>query len=169
MFEASATHVNHPLFKHDHEDSGGPGMIFEGKYELKTPRERLWEFINDPAKISKCLPDLKSLNVESAEKFLATIPVGVGFIKADFKFKIEIIDKQPISSVRVKAVGTGSGSSITIDTLIELNEIPEGSELKYTSETKVGGMIASLGQRLIRDAAEKIIVGVFTCVKQQVE
>jgi hypothetical protein len=144
-------------------------MIFEGKYELITPRERLWEFINDPAKIGKCLPDLKSLNVESADKFLATIPVGVGFIKADFKFKIEIIDKQPISSVRVKAVGAGSGSSITIDTMIELNEIPDGSELKYTSEAKVGGMIASLGQRLIRDTADKIIAGVFTCVKQQVE
>jgi len=144
-------------------------MIFEGRYELKTPREKLWEFINDPAKIGKCLPDIKSLNVESADKFLATIPVGVGFIKADFKFKIEIIDKQPINSVRVKAVGAGSGSSITIDTKIKLNEISGGTELTYTSETKVGGMIASLGQRLIRDTADKIIAGVFTCVKQQVE
>jgi len=144
-------------------------MIFEGRYELKTLREKLWQFINDPAKISKCLPGLKSLNVETADKFLATIPVGVGFIKADFKFKIEIIDKQPVSNVRIKAVGAASGSSIIIDTMVELNEIPEGTELKYTSEAKVGGMIASLGQRLIRDTADKIIAGVFTCVKQQVE
>ncbi len=169
MFEVSATHVNHTLFKFGHESISDPGMIFEGIYELKTPRKKLWEFINDPAKIGKCMPEIKSLNVESADKFLATIPVGVGFIKADFKFKIEIIDKQPINSVRVKAVGAGSGSSITIDTKIELNEISGGTELTYTSETKVGGMIASLGQRLIRDTADKIIAGVFTCVKQQVE
>jgi len=144
-------------------------MIFEGRHQLNTPREKLWEFIIDPAKIGKCLPDLKSLNIESSDKFLATIPVGVGFIKADFKFKIEITDKQPISKVSVKAVGAGSGSSITIDTTIELNEIPDGTELKYTSEAKVGGMMASLGQRLIRDTADKIIAGVFACVKEQIE
>jgi len=144
-------------------------MLFQGKYDLRTPREKLWKFINDPAKIGNCLPDLKNLQIESADRFLATVSVGVGPIKSDFKFRIEIVERQPISRVRLKAVGNGTGSSITIDTIVELAELQGGTALSYVSEAIIGGMIASLGQRLIRETADKTISRVFTCVKQQLE
>jgi hypothetical protein len=143
-------------------------MILEGKYELKTSRENLWEFIIDPAKIGKCLPDLKSLEVESEDKFVAVTRVGVGPIRADFKFRIEIVGKEPPSRVRLKAVGSGSGRSINLDIAIEIKEISSGSELSYKSDVKVAGMMTGLGQRLIKDTADKTVAGVFECVKKQV-
>jgi carbon monoxide dehydrogenase subunit G len=144
-------------------------MIFEGRYELKTPREQVWRFIIDPAKISKCLPELKSLDIESEDRFLAVVRVGVGFIRTDFKFRIEILEKNPISSVQLKAVGAGSGSSVAVHMMIELKETPEGTELFYSSDVTIGGTIASLGQRVINDAAEKTVASVFECIRQQVE
>jgi carbon monoxide dehydrogenase subunit G len=144
-------------------------MIFEGKYELRSSRERLWEFLNDPTKISRCLPDLKALEVESEDKFNAVIHVGVGFIRTDFKFKIEILERNPVTHLRLKAVGGGSGSSITIDLGIELNEFSGGSELFYRSDIKVGGIVASLGQRVINDTAGKTLAEVFECIRRQVE
>jgi carbon monoxide dehydrogenase subunit G len=144
-------------------------MILQGTYEFRTPKERLWEFIIDPAKIGRCLPDLKSLEVESEEVFVARIRVGVGLIKADFKFRIEIIGKEEPSRVRLKAVGTGSGNSINLDVAIELKEIPGGSELLHRTDVKVGGMMAGLGQRVIRDTADKTVAGVFERVKKHVE
>ena len=129
----------------------------------------MWAFINNPTKIGQCLPGAKGLTVEDENRFAVSVPVGVGFIKTDFKFKIEILEKSPISRVRLRAVGSGSGSSVTIDTLVELKDIPDGTELAYSSDAKVAGMMASLGQRLIKDTADKTVSGVFTCVKQQVE
>ena len=140
-------------------------MILEGKYSIETSREKLWMFIIDPNKIGKCLPDLKNLSVESENKFTAVIAVGVGFMKADFKFKIEIVGKEPASRVQLRAVGTGSGSSINLDLAIELKEIPEGSELDYRADVKVSGMIASLGQLVIKDTAEKTVKGIFDCIR----
>jgi carbon monoxide dehydrogenase subunit G len=151
------------------KSSSVPEMIFQGKYELKTSKEKVWTFIIDPAKISKCLPDLKSLQVEGEDRFVAVVRVGVGLIRADFKFRIEIVGKSPISSVQLKAVGAGSGSSVVIDTVIELKETPEGTELFYSSDAKIGGMVVSLGQRVIKDAAEKTVAGIFECIKQQLE
>jgi len=132
-----------------------------------TPKEKLWEFIVDPGKIGKCLPDLKTLQVESADKFVAIIRVGVGPIRTDFKFRIEIIGKEPVNRVRLRAVGSGSGSSITLDTTIDLEEIPDGSQLVYRSDVKVAGVMASLGQRLIKETADKTISGIFECIKNQ--
>ena len=144
-------------------------MILEGTYELKAPREKLWEFIIDPAKIGKCLPDLKTLEVESQDKFAAVIRVGVGPIRADFKFRIEILGKEPVSHVQLKAVGSGSGSNIVIDMAIDLKEAPGGSQLVYRADVKVGGMMASLGQRVMNDTANRTVVSVFDCIKKQVE
>ena len=136
---------------------------------MKASRLKLWEFIIDPTKIGKCLPDLKTLKVEDEDKFAATIRAGVGAMKADFKFRIEILGKEPIDRVQIRAVGSGSGTSITIDTTIELKDVPVGSELNYRSEVKIAGTIAALGQRVIKDAAEKTVAGVFECIKQQVK
>jgi carbon monoxide dehydrogenase subunit G len=143
-------------------------MIIEGSREFTAPRERLWEFIVNPAAIGRCLPDLKSLDIETENKSSAVIRVGVGPIRSDFKFKIEIVEKQPISRVRLKAVGNGSGGSINLDTEIELRETTSGSAISYKSDVKVGGMMAGLGQRLIDDTAEKTMAAVFECIKKQV-
>jgi carbon monoxide dehydrogenase subunit G len=144
-------------------------MIFQRKYALKASRENVWMFITDPAKISKCLPELKSLEVEDEDRFVAVVRVGVGLIKTDFKLRIETVEKTPISSVKLKAVGAGSGSSVVIDTVIELKEIHDGTELFYSSDVKIGGIVVGLGQRVFKDAAEKTVAGIFECIKQQVE
>jgi len=144
-------------------------MIFEGKYAIKASREKVWAFIVNPAQISKCLPDVKSLEVEGEDRFVAVVRVGVGLIRTDFKFRIEIVSKSPMGSVQLKAVGTDSGSSVLIDTRIELKEIAEGTELIYSSDAKIGGMMASLGQRIIKDAVEHTVTSIFECVKQQLK
>ncbi|MGA3296938.1 MAG: carbon monoxide dehydrogenase subunit G [Candidatus Bathyarchaeia archaeon] len=142
-------------------------MIFEGTYQLNAPREKVWEFVTNPDKIGKCLPDLKTLEVESEDRFSAVIRVGVGLIKADFKFKIEITGKEPPNRVQLKAIGTGSRSSINIDLVIELKEISGGSELYYRSDVKISGMMVSLGQRVIDDTADKTVASIFETIKKQ--
>jgi carbon monoxide dehydrogenase subunit G len=151
------------------DNGSAPELIFEGKYALKTAREKVWRFIIDPAEISKCLPELKSFDVEGEDRFLAVVRVGVGLIRTDFKFRIEIVEKSPISSVQLKAVGAGSGSSVAVHMRIELKETPEGTELFYVSDVTISGMIVGLGQRVIKDAAEKTVAGIFECIRRQVE
>ena len=109
------------------------------------------------------------MQVEGEDRFVAVVRVGVGLIRTDFRLRIETVEKTPISSVKLKAVGAGSGSSVVIDTVIELKEIPDGTELFYSSDVKIGGMMVGLGQRVFKDAAEKTVAGIFECIKQQVE
>jgi len=144
-------------------------MIIEGSYELKASPDRTWEYIIDPAKIGKCLPDLKSLNVESENKFTAVIRVGVGPIRSEFKFRIEITGKEPPHRVQLKAVGSGSGSNVNIDVAIDIKEVLGGCQLVYKADVKIGGMMAGLGQRVIMDAASKTVASVFSCIKREIE
>ena len=145
------------------------GMILEGSYELNATPDTVWEFIIDPARISKCFPDLKTVAIENESKFTAVVRAGVGPIRTDFKFRIEITGKEPPRRVQLKAAGYASGSTINLDVAVEINQVPGGSQLVYKSDVKVGGMMAGLGQRVITDAASKTVASVFSCVKKQVE
>ena len=145
------------------------GMNFEGTFEVKAPRDKVWDFLIDPNKIGKCLPDLKSLQVEADNKFTAIARVGIGFMKGDFKFQLAIVEQIPPSHARLKGTGTGVGSSMNMDASIDLADSETGTKLTYKADVKIGGTLASVGQRVISGTVEKTVSEVFNCVKRQVE
>jgi len=145
------------------------GLNFDGAYQINAPREKVWEFIIDPNKIGKCLPDLKTLEVGPDNTFTAVARVGIGFMKGDFKFHLAILDQTPPSHARLKGTGSGAGSSVNMNASIDLAEADGGTKLTYRAEAQIGGTLASVGQRVIGGTVEKTITQVFDCVKMQLE
>jgi len=144
-------------------------LNFEGTYQIDAPREKIWDFIIDPNKIGKCLPDLKSLEVGADNKFTAIARVGIGMMKGDFKFQFTIAEQTPPSHARLKGNGTGLGSSVNMDVLIDLTQADGGTKLAYKADVQIGGTLASVGQRVIGGTSEKTIAAVFNCIKRQLE
>ena len=144
-------------------------MNFEGTFDVNAPRDKVWDFVIDPNKIGKCLPDLKSLHVESEDKFSAVARVGIGFMKGDFRFELAIVEKSPPSHARLKGTGSGVGSSLDMDTSIDLAEAGSGTKLTYVADVKIGGTLSGVGERIIGGTAQKNISGIFNCVKKQLE
>jgi hypothetical protein len=144
-------------------------MNFTGTYQIKAPREKVFDFITDPNKIGKCFPDLKSLQMDGEDKFTAVVKVGVGFIRGDFKFRIAVVEKQPPERVRLKGNGSGAGSSVDLNTVIELAQVPEGTKLSYTADVKLGGVIVGLAQRVLGSTTEKTVNNLFDNVRKALE
>ncbi len=144
-------------------------MNFEGSYDIKALRNEVWDFVIDPNKIGKCLPDMKSLEVQGDDKFSAVVRVGIGPIKSDFRFRLEIVEKTAPARARLRGTGTGSGSSVDLDTSIDLTEIAGRTRLAYKADVKVGGVMAGLGQRMMGSATEKTVGEVFECVRRELE
>jgi len=144
-------------------------MILEGSYQVKAAREKVWDFIIDPNKMGKCFPDLKGLQVQDENKFTAIVRVGLGFVKGDFKFQITALDRKPPTHARLKGMGVGVGSSVAMDTSIDLGQVEGGTMLTYKADVQIGGTLASVGQRVIGSTVEKTIAEIFACVGRQVE
>ncbi len=144
-------------------------MKFEGSYTINAPRQKVWEFLIDPNAIAKCLPDLQRLDIEGPDKFSALVKVGVGFIKGDFKMRLQITEKQPPSHATMTITGSGASSSVDVLTTIDLADKGPATELKWTADVKVGGLMAGLGQRMMGSATEKTVSDMFECVKKQLE
>ncbi|MDA4127722.1 MAG: carbon monoxide dehydrogenase subunit G [Thaumarchaeota archaeon] len=144
-------------------------MHFEGEFSVKAPRKAVFEFLTDPKRISACMPDLQSLEVKSPDDFTAVIKAGISFIKGDFKMHFTTVEKQPPSHAKLLARGSGMGSTIDLETTMDLAEADGKTNMKWLAEARVGGRIASVGQRLLSGQAEKTIKQLFGCLQGQLE
>jgi carbon monoxide dehydrogenase subunit G len=144
-------------------------MHFEGTFSVKAPRKAVFDYLMDPRRISTCLPDLQRLDVKSDNEYTAFVKAGVSFIKGDFTMNFKVAEKTPPSHAKLVAQGTGIGSTIDLETVMDLSESGGSTTMRWQAEAKVGGRIASVGQRLINGQAEKIIKQLFDCLKGKLE
>jgi len=145
-------------------------LHFEGTFDVKAQRDKVYSMILDPNQISQCMPDLQKLDVKSPDDFTAVVKAGVSFIKGDFNLHFLVVEKTPTTHAKMTAHGTGIGSTVDMEMCIDLADVPAGgTSMKWSAEAKIGGRIASVGQRLIQSQAEKIIKSLFDCLQGKLE
>jgi uncharacterized protein len=75
--------------------------------------------------------------------------IGVGGVKGTFEGKVRISDKKEPDSYRMLVEGSGGPGFIRGEAVITLTDGGGGTRVSYTSDVQVGGLIASVGQRML--------------------
>lgn len=146
------------------------GLHFEGAVAIKAPRTSVWSFLVDPRAISRCLPDVQSLDVREDGTFRATVRVGVSFIRGNFAFDVAMADLDAPNHARITGRGGGLGSAVDVDSTIDLVGGQDGTTtLNWKADVVVSGTIASVGARLLSSTVEKRTGELFECLKAQLE
>ena len=140
---------------------------FKGSEVVMAQRQAVWDFITDPQKVGGCVPGLKSMQVIDADHFDAEVKVGIGILKGTMKVKYEVTSKDPPSKITMKMDGSGLGSKALINAVVELKEVPQGTQLDWTADVTVSGTIASLGARYLNDVAYKTVSEMFSCIREK--
>ena len=145
-------------------------MKMSGEERIPAPRQRVWEALNDPDVLQKCIPGCESLEKRDDRHMAATVKVKMGPVKASFDGEVELanIDAPQRYTIRGEGKGgvAGHASGGADVTLAE-----EGDEtlLTYDVDAKVGGKIAQLGSRLIDSTAKKLAGQFFGNLRQHFE
>lgn len=132
-------------------------MKFEGKYTFKAPREKVWQVLLDPKILAQCMPGCEDLKEIGPDQYEANVKVGIAAVKGTYKAKISIKDKQPPSHYVLSGQGSGGPGFMQGDVVIDLEEKGGETQLKYSTNAKVGGLIAGVGQRMIGGIAKMMI------------
>lgn len=124
-------------------------MKLEGSHVFDAPRERVWEILNDKDALQRHIPGCDSLELVGDDEFQAVMTVGVARIKGRYDAKFKITDKQAPVGYTLKIEGTGKPGFVKGEGRVTLVELDGKTELQYSGELQIGGVIASIGQRLI--------------------
>lgn len=145
-------------------------MKVSGTVLLPGTPQQVWELLNDPARLAKLLPGCERLDPHGPDRYKAIIKFGLAAISGTYSGTIALTDKNPPQSLRLRIEGRGlpgfvNGQGELVLTAKQAQ--PPQTEITYTGDAQVGGMIASVGQRMIEATAKKIIQQFFESAAKQ--
>lgn len=138
-------------------------MQQSGEYTVAGAREDVWQALNDPAVLKRCIDGCRSMTPTGDGEFDAVVGAKVGPVKATFTAAIALTDVVPPESYRLEvgvkggAAGFAKGSAAV--TLVE--SAPGKTTLQYQIEGSIGGKLAQIGSRLVDAAARKMAARFF--------
>ena len=123
---------------------------------LPAPRDRVFAALVDPDVLRRAIPGCETLTATAADEYAATLKVGVAGLKGSYTGKAAVRAKQPPDSLTLTFEGKGAPGFVRGSAALRLST--EGDATRVTSEADVmcGGLIASVGSRLIEAAAKKL-------------
>ncbi len=132
-------------------------MKLEGEYTFQAPRGIVWKTVLDPDVLTNILPGCEDFHQVAENQFEGVLVMKVGPVKGKFKGKVELSDLQEPSSYNLRISGKGAPGFVDGMGVLTLREDgPQATILGYEIDAKVGGRIASVGQRLLDCSTQAI-------------
>ena len=142
-------------------------MKLSGTATLPANREQVWELLTDPDRLAKCLPGAQSLVPDGPDRYKVAMKFGIAAFSGNFQGSVELADKKPPESLKMRVEGRGAPGFMKGEGTISLHGKGSETVVMYEGEAHVGGVIASVGQRMIEVAAKKIVAQFFDAAARE--
>lgn len=138
-------------------------MDIQGEKILQADRASVWRALNDPKVLQRCLAGCDSFEPDGENRYRVAMAATVGPVRARFTGKLELRDVNPPTSYALSFEGSGGVAGFGKGTAaVVLDDVPEGTRLRYTAQAQVGGRLAQVGARLIDGVTKRMADDFFT-------
>jgi uncharacterized protein len=129
-----------------------------GTYTLDASREEVWAALNDIDVLARVVPGCERLEQHGEHEFEGMVKIGIQAIRGTYGGRIRFEDVQPPHHYKLVANGKSANGVVDGSGTVDLEELPDGKTLlKYGGDAQIGGVLASVGQRLIEGASRQLI------------
>lgn len=141
-------------------------MRLEGEFTVQADQERAYQFLVDPEKITRSMPDVQEVEIEDENNFTVKAKVGISHIRGTMVMKLKIVEKKAPVSAKVVGQGSGMASVVDMTTIFTLEKTEEGeTRITWSGEMNIGGKLASFGagglmERVAKKNLEKFVTGI---------
>jgi uncharacterized protein len=137
-------------------------MKMSGEEMIAAPREAVWRALNDTDVLKACIPGCQSITRHSPTRMEAKVVVKLGPVKASFSGVVDLSNMDPPKGYRISGKGQGGLAGFASGGAdVKLEEVSDGTLLKYDVDAQVGGKMAMLGARLIDSTAQSLATQFF--------
>ena len=132
-------------------------MKIAGCHSLPVEAERAYTMLQDPEVLAKAMPGCDQLTRIGPDEYEMKMKMAISSIQGLFAGKVKIDQQNPPHSFRLAVEGRGKVGFMNGSGMIQLTPHEGSTEVAYHGEVQVGGMIASVGQRLVETTAKFVI------------
>lgn len=134
-------------------------MKFQGNLLIARPVEKVWEFLWDIEKLSRCIPGCEAVKtIKEREKYELSVKDSVGPITVQFELLADVKKLEPLKRIEVAMEGKDFKASGVRQTMA-LALSPKGNDTQVDFETDVNvfGRLGTLGYPFVKKKAEAVI------------
>lgn len=142
-------------------------MKIEGTQKIPAPRERVFDALIDPAVLQKCIPGCEQMEKTGENQYSAKLSAGVGPVKGVFAATISLEDLRRPEHYRLVMEGKGQPGFVKGAGELEFLDDGGATSLRYSGDISVGGLLASVGQRMIQGAANLMAGKFFAALENE--
>ncbi len=143
-------------------------MRFSATYTFTAPRDKVFALLTDPAVLQRCIEGCEKMVRTSEDNYDAHLKIGIAGLKGNYVGKVQLKDKQVPESYTLLIEGKGGPGFVKATARLQLQQKGSETELHCDSEAQVGGMIASIGSRLVEAIAKKMMDSFFKKFAEEV-
>jgi len=118
---------------------------------------QVWSLLTDAQRLARLLPGCERLDPDGPNRYKAAVKFGVAAISGKYSGSLEFLQLKPPHSLTMQLDGRGLPGFVQGQARIDLLRKGSGTELRYSGEAQIGGLIATVGQRLLEATARKIV------------
>jgi len=125
-----------------------------GERRFQATRERVFRALTDPYELSELMPGVQRVDVENEDEWIAVVkpPFGRGL---NLKLDMHITDRRPPEHARLTAWGKSFGARISIETEFELAEDADGTDMVWSADVGLAGLLGGLGGKALEPVAQQ--------------
>ncbi len=142
-------------------------MKLQGSYTLPAKREVVWQLLNEPKQLAACLPGCEQIEAVGSDHYQVKLKLGFAAISGSYSGSVRLSDKKPPESFRMNVEGRGTAGFVQGEAKIELVDDGDQTVVRYSGVASVGGLVASVGNRMMELAARRILEQFFANVASQ--
>ena len=137
-------------------------MELKDEIIINATQSVVYAALNDPEILKQCIPGCDELIKHSNTELEAKVVLKVGPVKAKFNGNVTLSPDAPPERFSLSGTGNGGAAGYAKGgAVVEWEEHPEGTLLRYTATADIGGKLAQLGSRLIQGTAKKLATKFF--------
>jgi len=125
-----------------------------GERRFQATRERVFRALTDPHELSELMPGVQRVDVENEDEWIAVVkpPFGRGLY---LKLDMHITDRREPEHARLTAWGKSFGARISIETEFELAEGGDRTDMVWSADVGLAGLLAGLGGKALEPIAQQ--------------
>lgn len=144
-------------------------MIFEGEEAFGFALKDVWRALHDVNILTKAIPGCKSMTSTGDNNYIVALSLGVAAVKGEYEGKVKVTDDQMLVHYVIDGNGKGAPGFVKLRMDCWFEDQPAGTLMKWKCDATVGGLIASIGGKVMSGISKFMAQQFFKVLKDELK
>jgi uncharacterized protein len=145
-------------------------MQFDNKFEVASPIDTVWGTLLDVEQVAPCMPGAEVLEQTGDKSYKVQIKIRLGPVAMQYRGEVEIVDADDgahQAKMVAKATEARGQGTANAEILMKLAEQDGKTQATLTTDLRLSGRAAAMGQGIVKDVASKLTDTFAECLEKK--